>query len=286
MKKIILACDSTCDLGEELIKKMDIKIMPLSILVGDVTYKDNGSVSINTLFDFVKETGNLPKTSAATIEEFKEFFTEISNNGEYDVIFTCISSEMSSTFNNAVIASQEMKNVYVYDSKNLSTGVGLQLIYAYDLINNKKMDNTKEIVDKLIDITNHVQASFIIDKLKFLHKGGRCSTLALLGSNLINIKPCIMVKDGAMGVGKKYVGKINKVALSYEKDILEKFNNYNNNWAFVTYTTFDEETVNILVDRLKNEYGFKNVYTTRAGCTVASHCGPNTLGILYINCKD
>ena len=286
MKKIILACDSTCDLGEELINKLDIKIVPLSILLGDDTYKDDGSVSTSTIFDYVKETGNLPKTSAVTIDEFKEFFTNISNNGEYDVIFTCISSEMSCTYNNAVIASQDMDNVYVYDSRNLSTGVGIQFLYAYDLIHNKGMEDTKEIVNKLINITKYVQASFVLDKLKYLHKGGRCSTLALLGANLINIKPCILVKDGVMCVGKKYVGKINKVAQTYCGDILEKFNNYNNNWVFITYTTFDEEIVNKLKESLIKDYGFKNVFVTTAGCTIASHCGPNTLGVLYINSKE
>ena len=287
MKKIVLASDSTCDLSREIIDQLDIKIVPLSVLLGDQTFKDDGSIPSEKIFEFVKDSGNLPKTSACTIEEFKEFFKEISNNGEFDVIYTGISGEMSSTFNNAVIASSEVDYVYPYDSKNLSTGIGIQLVYAYDLIHNQGVTDVKEVVKKLEYIRDYVQASFVLDKLKYLHMGGRCSTLALLGANLINIKPSILVKDGTMGVGKKYVGKINKVALSYTRDILEKFNNYNKKWVFITYSSFDDQsTVDEIENKLKTVYGFETVYKTRAGCTVTSHCGPNTLGVLYINSQE
>ncbi len=277
--KIAITADSVVDLTPQLISEYDIKIIPLNILLGDVDYKDN-QVSSNEIFEFVAKTGKLPKTSAISQVDYEEAFKQILT--DYDkIIHFSISSEMSVTHLNAVNASKQFDgNVEVVDSRSLSTGVGLQTIYARKLT--KTESDIKVIADKVRKRSNSVQASFVIEELDYLHKGGRCSSVALLAGKLLKIRPQIIVKDGKMGSYRKYRGPMVKCIKQYCQDTLEEFCNFDKSVGFVTYSSATKEMIEVAKKAL-TDAGFEKVYETQAGGTISCHCGPNTLGILYYN---
>ncbi|MEE0840250.1 MAG: DegV family protein, partial [Acutalibacteraceae bacterium] len=203
-KKLIITSDSTTDLSPELIERYNVKILPLGITLGGKTYRDGIDINPDLIYDHYNKTGELPKTSAVNIEECIDFFQPLVNEG-YSIVHFSLSSEMSSTFNNCRLAAQEFEDVYVVDTKNLSTGGGLLVISASEMA--EKGLEAKEIAEKCSEIAQRVDATFVIDNLEFLHKGGRCSAVAAFGANLLKLKPCIAVRSGKMGVIKKYRGK-------------------------------------------------------------------------------
>lgn len=277
--KIAITAESTIDLTKELLDKFDIKIIPFQVILGDVQYKDGEEVSPSDIFKFVEEKKVLPKTSAINKEQYYNFFNEVKK--DYDgIIHFSLSSGLSSSCQNAMDAAHSLENVYVVDTLSLSTGIALLAIYARKLADQDL--ELKEVYNKVVERIPNLQASFIIEKLNYLHKGGRCSALALLGANIMRIRPQIWLKDGKMSVHKKYVGKIEKVIENYCNDALNEFNNPDLDVAFVTYTTATEGMIENAKKALK-EKGFKNIYETVAGATVTSHCGEHTLGILYLN---
>lgn len=278
MKKIAISLDSACDLSKELIEKYDFKIIPFGVNLGDKFFYD-GEITPEEIFEYADNNKTLPKTNAVNEESFKEHFAKILN--DYDaIIHFSISSEMSSTYQNAVNASKNFKKVYVVDSRTLSTAISLEAIYAKKLT--ETMDDPAKIVELVKKRIPAVQASFIIERLDYLYKGGRCSGLALLGANLLKIRPEIEVLNGNMKNTEKFRGKMADCVTKYCRATLEKYNHPDKSVIFITHSVADKE----LVDAAKavvSEYGFENVYETTAGCTVSSHCGKNTLGILYIN---
>lgn len=278
MKKIAISLDSACDLSKELIEKFDFKIIPFGVNLGDKFFYD-GEISPEEIFEYADNNKTLPKTNAVNEEAFKEHFAKILN--DYDaIIHFDISSEMSSAYQNAVNASKNFKNVYVVDSRTLSTAISLEAIYAKKLT--ETMDDPAKIIELVKKRIPAVQASFVIERLDYLYKGGRCSGLALLGANLLKIRPEIEVLNGNMKNTEKFRGKMADCVTKYCRATLEKYNHPDKSVIFITHSVADKE----LVDAAKavvSEYGFENVYETTAGCTVSSHCGKNTLGILYIN---
>lgn len=278
MKKIAISLDSACDISKELIEKYDFKIIPFGVNLGDKFFYD-GEISPEEIFEYADNNKTLPKTNAVNEEAFKEHFAKILN--DYDaIIHFDISSDMSSAYQNAVNASKNFKNVYVVDSRTLSTAISLEAIYAKKLT--ETMDDPAKIVELVKKRIPAVQASFIIERLDYLYKGGRCSGLALLGANLLKIRPEIEVLNGNMKNTEKFRGKMADCVTKYCRATLEKYNHPDKSVIFITHSVADKE----LVDAAKavvSEYGFENVYETTAGCTVSSHCGKNTLGILYIN---
>lgn len=278
--KIAITCDSVCDLSQELIKQNNISILPISIILGDETFADGVNINSQKIFDYVAKNKQLPKTSAINEFQYAEFFKEHLDGVDALIHFT-ISSDMSSCFNNAKKAASTLKNVYVIDSRNLSTGVGLQVLYACKL--RDKGEKPENIVKKVEARKQFVQASFVVERLDYLYKGGRCSALQLLGANLLKIRPSIIVKDGKMDVHKKYRGKMKDVVKDYIKDTLNEFNTYDKSICFITYSSATEDMVEAAKSTLKEFANFENVYITTAGATVTSHCGENTLGILYYN---
>lgn len=278
--KIAITCDSVCDLSQELIKQNNISILPISIILGDETFADGVNINSQKIFDYVAKNKQLPKTSAINEFQYAEFFKEHLDGVDALIHFT-ISSDMSSCFNNAKKAASTLKNVYVIDSRNLSTGVGLQVLYACML--RDKGEKPENIVKKVEARKQFVQASFVVERLDYLYKGGRCSALQLLGANLLKIRPSIIVKDGKMDVHKKYRGKMKDVVKDYIKDTLNEFNTYDKSICFITYSSATEDMVEAAKSTLKEFANFENVYITTAGATVTSHCGENTLGILYYN---
>ena len=277
-KKVIIASDSTCDLSPELIEKYSIKILPLSVRLGENDYKDGVDVTPDDIYEHYRKTGELPKTAAVNVSDFADFFESATEAGSEVVVFT-ISALMSSTYNNARLASEDFNGVYAVDTKNLSTGGGLLVLKAADMA---AEGYTAEDIAKACEaLTDKVDASFVIDDLEFLYKGGRCSALERFGANLLKLKPCITVKDAKMGVGKKYRGNFADVLPKYVEDRIGDGSEIEKDRVFVTHAGCDMNIVNGCVEQVK-AVGFKEVLITRAGCTISSHCGQNTLGVLFL----
>lgn len=275
---IIISAESTIDIQEDLLKKFNIKTVPFGLSMGDKDYHD-GEITNQEIFDFVSKTKTLPKTCAVNRFGYEEYFKKLLEEGDA-VIHVALSSGFSSSCDNAKAVASELKNVWVVDSKSLSTGIALLCIKAREMVDSKMAP--EEIVKKLEEIVPHVQASFVLDKLQYLHKGGRCSSVALIGASLLSIKPQILVEDGKMHVGKKFLGKFEGAVKKYCEDILARNPDVDLDHAFVTYSSASPECIKIAKDKLI-EKGFKNIYETTANATVCCHCGPNTIGILFIN---
>lgn len=278
-KKILLTSDSTTDLGKKLQERYNISILPMGVTLGGKLYHDGVDITPEMIYEHHDKTGELPKTNANNVQECIDFFSEHTKGGNAVIHFT-ISSDMSSTFNNACVAAQEFEDVYVVDTRNLSTGGGLLVLAAADMI--EEGLEAKEIYEKLNTLAAQVDASFVIDSLEYLYKGGRCSALSVLGANLLKLKPCIAVKNGVMGVDKKYRGRYDAVLEEYIKDRLHDKDDIIPTRAFVTHAGCDEAVAQRMVEIVKATGIFKEVFETRASCTVSSHCGKDTLGVLFI----
>ena len=278
-KKIKIIADSTCDISPELAKKYDIDIHPFVVNLGEDSYHDGVDISTDDILKYYRETGKLSKTAAAPPDEYEKLFRQWDPE-EYDVLFFTISSEFSSAYANACMGAEGLDNIYIVESANLSTGILLVVLSAWDMIQSGM--TASEIAKKLPDIVPKVRASFVIDTLEFLWKGGRCSGVAALGANLLKLKPCIEVIDGKMSVGKKYRGNIDKVVPQYISDRLASTPRVVRKRVFITHTFESRAAVDAALKQARDSGMFDEVLETRAGCTIFSHCGPNTLGILYI----
>lgn len=280
MAKVIITADSTCDLSAELLEKYQVIICPLYVVKGDESLRDGVEICPQDIYDYVAQTGNVTKTAAASVADYLDFFTPFTEQG-YEVVHINISTGFSSCHQNACLAAEELGNVFPVDSKNLSTGSGLIVIEAALMAQAGK--SGAEIRDHLNkNVVPKVEASFVIDTLTYLHKGGRCSSVTALGANLLKLKPCIEVADGGMHVGKKYRGTLAKCVEQYAIDRLKDRTDIDNTRVFITHTDCTQEIVDV-ARRAVEEYGnFEEVLETKAGCTITSHCGPGTLGILFV----
>lgn len=281
-EKILIASDSTSDLNSELIERYGVKILPLGVAIGQEQYTDGVDINPDMIYEAYEKTGVLPKTSAVNIADFEDFFRAETEAG-YTVIFFTISSGMSSTYQNACVAAEGFDRVFVVDTKNLSTGGGLLVCKAGDMV--KEGKSAEEIVETCNSLAQCVDASFVIDSLEFLYKGGRCSALAAFGANLLQLKPCIVVRDGKMGVSKKYRGKFADVLRKYVAEQIGDASEIDMKRVFVTHAGCDPEVYNACAEEVKSLAPFEEVQITRAGCTISSHCGRNTLGVLFIRKK-
>lgn len=278
-EKILIASDSTTDLSAELIAKYGITILPMGVNLGEKHYTDGVDIDPEGIYAHYEKTGELPKTTAINVADFEEFFEKNTADGSKMVFFT-ISSDMSSTYANARLAAEKFENVYVVDTRNLSSGGGLLLIRAAEMAAEGK--DAKEIADACAEIAGRVDASFIVDDLEFLHKGGRCSAVAAFGANLLQLKPCIVVNEGKMSVGKKYRGKFAAVLDKYIRDRIGDGSAVELDHVFITHAGCNEAIYNACVRTVKECAPEAEVHITRAGCTISSHCGRNTLGVLFI----
>lgn len=276
--KIAISAESTVDLSTELLEQFDIKTTPFTITLGEQVFCDDQNIS-KKIFEFVEKNKTLPKTSAVNQFQYQEHFSSLLKS--YDaIVHISISSQMSSAYQNALNASKQFENVFVVDSKTLSTGIALLAIKARNLANDKIP--AKDIAEIIQDQTQNVQADFILENLQYLYRGGRCSSLSLLGANLLKIKPLITVRDGKMTSSKKFMGNFSTCVEKYSNHIFETYKNPDLQYAFVTCSSADKDIIDNLVEKLKNR-GFKNIFQTFAGGTICSHCGPNCLGILFLN---
>ncbi len=278
-KDTVITSDSTTDLSTELRERYNISLIPLIINLDDKAYRDGIDINPDGIYEHHDKTGKLPKTAAPNVEDYINFFKQFTDAGKKIIHFT-ISSDMSSSYNNARIAAEEVGNVFVIDTMNLSTGGGLLVLAAADMLNSGL--SAEETVEKTKALVPCVDASFVIDSLEYLYKGGRCSALAMLGANLLKLKPCIQVKNGKMDVAKKYRGKYSEVLKEYISERTADYSDIILDRVFITHAGCDPELVDEIVEQVKAAAPFKEVFMTRAGCTVSSHCGANTLGILFI----
>ncbi len=276
--KIAITAESTIDMPKELLEKFEIKTLPFSILLGEDLELDGDGIA-DKIFEFVGRTKTLPKTSAVNDEQYKEFFDEILKTHDA-IVHIGLSSSLSSSFSNARRVSEEYKNVKVIDSESLSTGIALLAIYAKKLADEGYA--LEEIVEKVTKRVPFVQASFVLKRLDYLFKGGRCSRLQLFGANLLKLRLQIVVNEGKMEPGKKFRGNMDNCIMEYVEETLETFNNPDLENIFITYSSASDEIVEKIKELLKAK-GFKNIYATRASGTITSHCGEDCLGILYIN---
>lgn len=277
--KIKILSDSTCDLSKELLEKYDITLVPLTVIKNGQAYVDGITLTPKEIFDHVAAGGELCSTTATNMGEYAEWFEKFS--GDYDgVIHINIGSNFSSCFQNACLAAEEFENVRVIDSQNLSTGQGLVVLKACELA--EACTSLDELQQQLQEFTEKVEASFLLDQLKYMVKGGRCSAVAALGANLLNLKPCIEVKNGKMGVVKKYRGNYAKSLATYVKDRLADRDDLDRGTLFVTRTPVTDECLEAVKQAVDTCADFENIYWTEAGCTVSCHCGPGTLGVLFV----
>jgi DegV family protein with EDD domain len=277
--KIKILADSTCDLSPAQIAQHDIDIVPLSVIKNGEAFLDGITITPADIFTHVETGGDLCSTNACNIDSYQELFAKYA--AEYDgVIHINIGSNFSCCYQNACIAAEDFPNVRVIDSQNLSTGQGLVVLEACRLA--KTCESLEEIVEKLNAFVPKVEASFLLDQLKYMVKGGRCSSVAALGANLLNLKPCIEVRDGKMSAVKKYRGSYAKCLASYVKDRLDGRDDLDTKRLFVTRTPVSEEAYSSVMEAVKKYSSFEEVYEATAGCTVSCHCGPGTLGVLFI----
>lgn len=277
--KIKITSDSTCDLSPEQIAQYDITILPLAVAMGGKDYHDGVDITPEEIYAHVSGGGDLPKTAANNAAQYLEVWQACMK--DYDaVIHLNISAEFSSCYQNARLAAAELENVHVVDSRSLSTGHGLLVLKAAELARSG-MD-AAEVAHALRGMVDKVDASFILDQLEYLKKGGRCSSIVALGANLLKLKPCIDVKDGKMGVGKKYRGAYAKCMQEYLTDRLKGRTDLDLKQVFITHSGIDQALVQTAVETVKALQPFENVTVTVAGCTVSSHCGPGTIGVLFM----
>jgi len=276
--KFKIISDSTCDLSAQLLALHDITLAPLTVVKGDDQFKDGVTITPAEIFNHVASGGALCSTAAVSIGEYSDLFEAYIN--DYDgIILINIGSGFSACHQNALLAAEDYDNVRCIDSQNLSTGQGLVVLEACRLA--KELDDLDAIAEKLKAYTEKIESSFLVDKLDYLVKGGRCSSAAALGANLLNLKPCIEVKNGKMTVVKKYRGNYSKCLASYVKDRLSQRDDIDYQTLFVTTTTVTDDCYRAVMEAISSEAEFDNLFETNAGCTISCHCGPGTLGILF-----
>ena len=277
--KIKILSDSTCDLSAELLQKHDISLVPLTVVKDGVAYSDGVTITPDEIFAHVAAGGSLCTTTALNADEYSSHFSKYADS--YDgILHINIGSGFSSCYQNACIAADDFPNVRVVDSQNLSTGQGLVVLYACKLA--QECDNLDDLHQKVQAFTEKVEASFLLNRLEYMVKGGRCSSAAALGANLLNLKPCIEVKNGKMAVVKKYRGNYAKCLASYVKDRIADRDDLDRETLFVTRTPVEADCEAAVAEAVNAYADFENIYWTTAGCTISCHCGPGTLGVLFV----
>lgn len=281
--KVIITSDITCDLNWDLEQRYGVTTIPLHIVIGGKSYEDWVNITPEELYEIFYKTKELPHTTAGSVGEYTDFFRQFTDKG-YDVVHLSLGSKLSVTHQSSVLAAEEFDgHVFSVDTQNLSSGSGLLVIKACELRDEGL--SAKEIAEKVTATVPKAHASFVLDRLDFMHAGGRCSAIAMLGANLLSLKPSIEVHNddgGAMGVGKKYRGKYDKVLIQYMEDTINKYDNIDTSRVFITHAGANQEYVDAVYEALKAKKLFKEIHITRASCTISSHCGPNTLGVLFM----
>ena len=282
MKKVIISADSTCDIGPELQERYHIQLLNWRILLDGKEYLDNVNITPDDLYRAWRERGILPKSTGATSEEYKQHFQPLIDQG-YEIVHIGLGSGISCSYQNAVQAARETGHVITIDSQNLSTGFGLLVVEAAELA--QQGLSATEIYRKIEELRPRSHASFLLDTLEFMKAGGRCSALAAFGASILQLKPCIEVDncDGSrMHVGKKYRGKMDQCLVQYVHNKLEGRSDLDLRRVFITHSGSPESDILAVKKEVQRCANFKEIYITRANCTISTHCGPRTLGVLFL----
>jgi len=280
MKKVILFADGTSDLNDEIAKQYGVQQLYGVISLGGKEYLDNITITPTEMFEIYRENKILPKTSAVNIETYREAFTPYLEDG-CEIVVINLSSKISMAYENAMIVAKEKGGIYPVDSKSLSSGLAHLVIEAGELI--KQGLSAKEVAERVQNMTGKVHATFVLDTLDFMSAGGRCSAVTAFGANLLRIKPAIeMDKEGNLQVTKKYRGHLKKVLPEYVKDQLTQNKNIRTDKIFVTYSSSTPELIDLVKKSIEETLKFDKVYEATASCTISTHCGPSTIGILFM----
>lgn len=279
MSKIMITCDSTADLTKELYAKYEAAVVPMGVYLGDDFRRDGLNITISDIFDYVAASGQLPKTSAVSVGEYDDVFRPLVEQG-YEVVHVSLSSSLSSSHQNARLAAEELGNVYVVDSKNLSTGIGHLVLLGRELAASGM--TAAEVAAALEQLREKLDVSFVLQTLEYLHKGGRCSGVAAFGANLMKLRPEIEVVGGKMQVGRKYRGNMEKTVLAYIRGRLEGREDIRLDRIFITHSGCPQEIVEKAEALVRELHPFQEVIVTTAGSTITSHCGPDCLGVLFL----
>jgi len=280
MSEVQLITDSTCDLSPELLQKHDIDVLPLYVNFEEESFQDNVDMTTPEMYRKVQELGIVPKTAAASPGDFESVFKKHLEAGKH-IVYAGIGSKFSATLQNAMIAKQNLNanNIHLVDSENLSSGSGLLMLKAAKF--RDAGDDAKTIAKKMRDLTPKVRTQFVIDTLEYLHKGGRLKAISRLVGSMLRIKPIIKVVDGEMAIGKKARGKTQAGIKLMVRDALKDQGNIDEDFFMITHSEADQH-VDYIRGRIEEELGHNNIVETQAGCVISSHCGPGTIGILYI----
>lgn len=279
---IRIVADSTCDLSKELIEEYDISIVPLHIVLGEKEYLDGKEISPDEIYDWADAKEDTPKTSAVGFEQALDLMQSMEGTEDEMIIFT-ISAKMSTTANVFRMAAEELEledRVTVMDCQNLSTGTGLMVVKAAELANAGK--SRSEICEYIEATKAKVRASFVVDTLTYLHRGGRCSSISALAGGVLKLHPKIVVENGSMSADKKYRGKMDRVILDYVKEMEEEMKSADKSLVFITHSGCEQSIIDNVYSYIKELDYFDRIEITRAGGVISSHCGPGTLGVLYV----
>lgn len=279
MKKVLISTDSPADLPAALVEKYSVAVCPLHVILGGEDKLDGVNVTPDDLINNYKQTKALPSTSAIPVGEYTDKFAELTADGS-SVVHISLSSGVSSSYRNAVIAAEDFENVYVVDSTLLTTGIAALVIKAAHMVESGM--SAPEIANEIEALRDKVDVSFVLDNLEFLAKGGRCSAVAALGANILGIRPSLEMRDSKLGMCKKYRGKIEKVQLQYVAERIEALGEVDDEFAFLTHSPTDPEQAKALVEAVKATGKFKEVIEADAGCTITAHCGPNCVGLIAV----
>ena len=278
-KPVVITTDSTCDLSKDLLERYNIYVIPLTITLGDDTFKDGEEFTPLDMYAHFRKDGTLPKTSAVSVQEFTDFFSDFLKKG-FAIVHLDISSELSNTYNAACMAADELDDVYVIDTRMLSSGVGLLAIEGADCRDRGMA--AADIAEHIRNMTGKVQTSFVLDSLEYMWKGGRCSGVAALGANLLQLKPGLEMSDGKLVMYKKYRGSTKNVYKQYIRERLEG-RKVRPEHVFITESgEIDEAILEEIYALVKELIPVKEIHHGLAGCTISTHCGPKTLGILFL----
>ena len=277
-KNVIITTDSVCDMPKELLERYQVRMIPLTISEGDHSYKDGVDFTPDDIYELYDSQHLLPKTSAISPQEFIDFFTPLTQDGS-EVVHIDISSACSATYQNACMAASELEGVYPVDSLHLTLGQGLLVIEACRLRDAGL--SAREIAEQLPAYREKIVTSFVVDTLEYLWKGGRCSGLTAFGANLLQVRPCLELLEGEIKVARKYRGTMQKVYTQYIRDYLSR-ENIDTRMGFLVHSgRISQETLDQLRQLILELVPFSEVPIVRAGCTVTSHCGPGTIGVIF-----
>lgn len=282
MQKIKITCDSTCDLTAELYSRFSVGVVPLGVVLGEELRRDGVDVTVEELYEYVAKTGVLPKTSAISEGEYIDIWKPYRDDG-YEVIHINISSEISACHQNARLAASELGGVYPIDSRSLSTGSGILVLAAAKMA--EEGLSAAEIVERIEELKTRIDCTFVLNTLEYLQKGGRCSSVLAFGANLLKLHPEIIMEDGSMDVGKKYRGGPEKYIPAYIHGRVDNRDDMDKSLVFVTHSKASPEIVDTAM-KMMRECGFENVIEACAGSTISSHCGPGTLGVIFVRSRN